>query len=282
MYILGIDSSTKILSIALSRNDKTMGKIEDRRSERFMVNIISIIDKLLKRNKIDLSTIDIFTVDAGPGDFTGTRIGISILKAFSLVENKPVFGIDTLDIFAVQLFINNLSKTMVSLAGNITILLVPVLDVKRDELFFSFYGVSYYPDTKEKTIELSVGRKAYFLNKTTRNYLVDSESFILTFNKLLLSTELNLTDINKVLIIFSGTAFNSYKTLNQDIKRLGYRFIFDRWGMYPKAEFLNLCTYSRVKEKLKEKISNTHKVEILGDRLIKPFYVREFVPFGKS
>jgi tRNA threonylcarbamoyl adenosine modification protein YeaZ len=259
-----------------------MGKIEDRRSERFMVNIISIIDKLLKRNKIDLSTIDIFTVDVGPGDFTGTRIGISILKAFSLVENKPVFGIDTLDIFAVQLFINNLSKIMVSLAGNITILLVPILDVKRDELFFSFYGVSYYPDKKEKTIELSAGRKAYFLNKATRNYLVDSESFILTFNKLLLSTELNLTDINKVLIIFSGTAFNSYRALAYDINKLGHNFIFDRRNVYPKAEFLNLCTHSRVKEKLKEKISNTHKVEISGDRLIKPFYVREFIPFGKS
>jgi len=279
MYILGMDSSTKILSTALSRDNKTIGRIEDGRSERFMANIISIIDRLLKKCRISLSAIDVFAVNVGPGDFTGTRIGIGILKTFAFIENKPIYGIDTLDVFAVQFFMHNFSKIAAVLAENSPVLIVPLLDVKRSELFFSFYQVSFYSDEKEKTIEISADGKVYFLNKFTRNYLMDSENFISGFGKLLLSAELNLTDINKTLIIAGGTAFNSYKTLNHDIKKLGYKFIFgsSRKSISPKAEFLNLCAYSRVKRTVGDKMDINDKAGISGDRLIKPFYVREFI-----
>ena len=276
MYILGVDSSTKILSAALSRDNKTIGRIEDGRSEKFMVNIIPAIDGLLKKSRIDLSAIDIFAVNIGPGDFTGTRIGIGILKTFALIENKPIFGIDSLDVFVVQFFIYNFSNIAAVLAKNNYVLIAPVLDVKRSELFFSFYMVSFYDDEKEKTIEILVNGKPYFLNKFTRNYLIDSENFISDFSKLLLSAQLNLTDINKTLIIAGGTAFDSYKMLVQDMKRLDHKFIFERKGMYPKAEFLNLCVYSRFKKTVGNKAGNFQKQEILGDKLVKPFYVREF------
>jgi len=277
MYILGIDSSTKILSTAVSMDNKTICRIEDSRSERFMSNIISIIDRLLKKSRIELSAIDVFAVNIGPGDFTGTRIGIGILKTFAFIENKPIFGIDSLDVFAVQFFMHNFLKIETVLAKNSPALIVPLLDVKRNELFFSFYTVSYHAYSKEKTIELSANGKAYFLNKFTRNHLIDSESFISDFNKLLLSAELNLTDINKILIITGGTAFNFYKTLKQDIKRLGYNFIFSRKSAHPEAEFLNLCACSRVKKAVGDKSEGNYKAGISGDKLVKPFYIREFL-----
>ncbi|MEK7186522.1 MAG: tRNA (adenosine(37)-N6)-threonylcarbamoyltransferase complex dimerization subunit type 1 TsaB [Patescibacteria group bacterium] len=54
--------------------------------------ILPMIEKLLKKNKIETEDIDSIEVNAGPGSFTGLRIGISIANTLGMILKIPVNG----------------------------------------------------------------------------------------------------------------------------------------------------------------------------------------------
>lgn len=62
--------------------------LKDSRSE----NIVSLIDKSLKENKIEPKDLNEIRVNVGPGSFTGIRIGISIANALGFALGIPVNG----------------------------------------------------------------------------------------------------------------------------------------------------------------------------------------------
>ncbi|MCG2789758.1 MAG: tRNA (adenosine(37)-N6)-threonylcarbamoyltransferase complex dimerization subunit type 1 TsaB, partial [Actinomycetia bacterium] len=110
MYILGIDSGTGRVSVAVNRDQQLLSKVEYGKNQRYMVSIISLIDKALKKASISLDLVDLFAVNIGPGDFTGTRIGMSVAKTLAWVGSKPIFGIGSLNITALGIFFKNLKK----------------------------------------------------------------------------------------------------------------------------------------------------------------------------
>src|SRR4030065_910713 len=139
MYILGIDSSTGRVSVAVNRNQQLLSKVEYGKNQKYMVSIISLIDKALKKARISLDFVDLFAVNIGPGDFTGTRIGISVAKTLAWVGSKPICGIESLDVTALGIFFKNFKKIQKLLGEGKQIIITPVLDVKSNEVFFSFY-----------------------------------------------------------------------------------------------------------------------------------------------
>src|SRR5665647_1581404 len=139
MQILGIDSSTKNLSVGFSQNDNRYFGVNFSKEAAFMVNIISYIDNVFKKAGKSISGVDAFSVNIGPGDFTGTRIGISVAKTLALVTEKPVYGISALDACAAGILLNSAAKINKLLQKKESVFLLPVLDVKRNEVFFSIY-----------------------------------------------------------------------------------------------------------------------------------------------
>src|SRR5665647_3321122 len=142
MQILGIDSSTKNLSVGFSQNDNRYFGVNFSKEAAFMVNIISYIDNVFKKAGKSISGVDAFSVNIGPGDFTGTRIGISVAKTLALVTEKPVYGISALDACAAGILLNSAAKINKLLQKKESVFLLPVLDVKRNEVFFSIYEAS--------------------------------------------------------------------------------------------------------------------------------------------
>ncbi|MFH1519648.1 MAG: tRNA (adenosine(37)-N6)-threonylcarbamoyltransferase complex dimerization subunit type 1 TsaB [Candidatus Omnitrophota bacterium] len=88
MNILAVDTSSENLSLYIRKGkDK---EIDFNRRIKFGASqLISFIDKNLKRVKLSLSDIDTFVIGAGPGSFTGLRISFSLVKAFMLATKKP-------------------------------------------------------------------------------------------------------------------------------------------------------------------------------------------------
>jgi len=276
MYILGIESSTKRLSIAISREDRLLYQNVLHRDSVFISRIIPLIDSALKKVKIDLSSIDIFSVNTGPGDFTGTRIGISVAKSFSMANTRPVFGIPGLDIFVTGLFGNNAYRIQSVLKKGITVVLFPVLDVKHDELFFGIYRVNS-SENKKTIANIPIGGMHYFVERVTPDQLVERTQINDIFE--------NLIDRNHV-IFLGGTAFSSPGDLLIEIKKMKYNFILSKKSQYPEARFLNLCAFYRVLEQTK-KSNKDYRIrdfreQIKGDSAVVPLYVREFIPFGKN
>ena len=138
MRIFSIDSTSKTLSVAVSDGDKILSFLKNNKSTTYMVNIIKYIDKALNESGLEIKDIDIFAVNLGPGDFTGGRIGISIIKTFSFYQ-KPVYGFNSLDVFALGFLLKNIEKINKVLERGNKAFIVPLMDVRNKELYFSIY-----------------------------------------------------------------------------------------------------------------------------------------------
>lgn len=87
---LYIDTSNSE-KIIVKIND--LGVVEDARHEKAQ-KLLSVIDKVLKKEKVKLSQITSIKVDPGPGSFTGLRVGASVANTLGWVLGIPVNGRD--------------------------------------------------------------------------------------------------------------------------------------------------------------------------------------------
>lgn len=99
MIILGIDTSAIVSSCAIceiGENPKVIASGSLNTKLTHSQTLIPFMESLLKGADISLSAIDSFAVSAGPGSFTGLRIGISAIKGMAFAQNKPVRAVSTL------------------------------------------------------------------------------------------------------------------------------------------------------------------------------------------
>lgn len=89
---LKIDTTvTSNITVELLDGKKTVTKLVENQKLGSQV-LLPMIDKILKKNKMDLSKIDSIEVNPGPGSFTGTRVGVSVANALGLALGIPVNG----------------------------------------------------------------------------------------------------------------------------------------------------------------------------------------------
>ncbi len=122
MFILGIETSTTTGSVAVVTESGVIAQyslnIEVTHSERLMTTV----DRVLTDSGIAISRIDGYAVAAGPGSFTGLRIGLSTVKGLALAMGKPIAAVPTLK----------------ALAANIpfsTYPVCPLLDARKNEVY---------------------------------------------------------------------------------------------------------------------------------------------------
>lgn len=101
MKVLAIDCTAKTVSAALSENGKLISEsflnVQLTHSETLM----PMVEQLLSNSRQALKDIDAFAITAGPGSFTGVRIGVSAVKGLAFGDNKPVFSYSALDAMAL-------------------------------------------------------------------------------------------------------------------------------------------------------------------------------------
>jgi tRNA threonylcarbamoyl adenosine modification protein YeaZ len=241
MYILGIDSSTGRVSAAVNGDRQLLSKVEYGKDHKYMADIISLIDRVLKKADISLDFVDLFAVNIGPGDFTGTRIGVSVAKTLAWVGSKPVYGVESLDTAALGILFKNLKKIQKLLEEKKKITVVPILDVRRDEVYFSFYDIEEcstdtdfqsrknynnkdkYYDIKDKhpgfkvyeILNINIQNKNYSVNRISEGYLTESKNFTSKFSSLLIPDKDFFT-----YILLGGNGFSSYKHIESEVNKL--------------------------------------------------------------
>lgn len=100
MYFLSFETSTKIFSLAVNKDEKVLRHRNLRSALVLEDHILPAMDKILASAGLDFGQMDGFAVALGPGSFTSLRVGLSMVKAFAMATGKPVVGIPTLDIIA--------------------------------------------------------------------------------------------------------------------------------------------------------------------------------------
>lgn len=96
MLILAIDTSGKSSSVSLVGNGEILAEIYLNCSLTHSRTICGTVRNLLRSTATSLSEVDVFAVCVGPGSYTGIRIGVSLVKGFSLSSSKKCIGVSSL------------------------------------------------------------------------------------------------------------------------------------------------------------------------------------------
>lgn len=100
MKILSCECSAKAASCAIIEDGKILASSFVNVPLTHSLTLMPMINSMLKSSKTDISNIGAFAVSAGPGSFTGVRIGISAIKGMALAKNTPCIPVSTLEAIA--------------------------------------------------------------------------------------------------------------------------------------------------------------------------------------
>ncbi len=108
MIRLAIDTSFENLSLCITKDDSPLANYFSSSNRKNSKIIFNVIDHLLKKAKIKLEEIDVYIINCGPGSYTGVRIGMSVVKTFAQIYQKPIIPVNSLELIAGQINKNNL------------------------------------------------------------------------------------------------------------------------------------------------------------------------------
>jgi len=102
MIVLGIETSTRVGTMAIVKKNKVLAEEILSENLRHAGLFEEVLKKLLNKSDLKEDRLDAFAVGLGPGSFTGIRVGLTIAKGLSFVLKKPLLGVGTLDVLVHQ------------------------------------------------------------------------------------------------------------------------------------------------------------------------------------
>lgn len=129
MLILALDTTTPSGSVALLEKTRLLAEINAETATTHSARLLRAVDYLLRSNGREIRDVDGFAVAAGPGSFTGIRIGLSTIKALAFASGKPAAAVSSLAALALKL-----RETQARL-------LCPLLDAKKGEVYAALFEV---------------------------------------------------------------------------------------------------------------------------------------------
>jgi tRNA threonylcarbamoyladenosine biosynthesis protein TsaB len=133
MLILAVDTSTRMGSAALLRDREVLAEISGCEETPYSTRLFRDVAVLRERVGLRLDQIDVFAVAAGPGSFTGLRVGLTAVKAWAEVHQKPIAAVSGLEAIAAQGLTDGCN------AEQRCEVLAPFLDARRGQLFGAIY-----------------------------------------------------------------------------------------------------------------------------------------------
>ncbi len=130
MKILALDSSGLVASVAVVEHDGTNGNLLAEYTVNYKKThsqtLLPMLDEIGRMIELDLNSIDAIAVAAGPGSFTGLRIGSATAKGLGLALDKPLVHVPTVDALAYNLY------------GTDRVI-CPLMDARRNQVYTGIY-----------------------------------------------------------------------------------------------------------------------------------------------
>ena len=128
MKILALDSSGLVASVAVVEDDILVAEYTMNYKKTHSQTLLPMLDQVKKAISLDLNSIDAIAVAAGPGSFTGLRIGSATAKGLGLALDKPLIGVPTVDALAYNLY-DTAPDTLIC----------PIMDARRKQVYTGLY-----------------------------------------------------------------------------------------------------------------------------------------------
>ena len=140
-YILNIETATKNCSVALAKDGITiLCKEIAEQGYSHAEKLHVFIEEILKETGVAFQDLKAIAVSQGPGSYTGLRIGVSTAKGLCYALEIPLIAIDTLEVVARQVQVEN---------G----VIIPMIDARRMEVYSAVFD-SNYKKTREVKAEI--------------------------------------------------------------------------------------------------------------------------------
>ena len=206
--ILAIETSGPLASVAMMKDGEALwmkvGEFKVTHSETLM----PMIDDLVKETGVKLESIDAIAVSAGPGSFTGLRIGSATAKGLGMALNKPLLHIPTLHAMCYNLL---------GSPGFI----VPMLDARRGTVYTGIFTFVLRADN-------------------TLDFEVFQDSCVMSIEELLERLELLTSlDGNPPPVIFLGDGLFEYHEKIEKGATIDFEYAPDE-GMIQRADTVGL------------------------------------------
>ena len=98
--ILGVDTSAKPVSCALVQDDRVLASFFANTGLTHSQTLMPMVENLLNVSGKTVADLDAIAVNAGPGSFTGVRIGVSAVKGLAFTHTLPCISVSTLEAMA--------------------------------------------------------------------------------------------------------------------------------------------------------------------------------------
>lgn len=126
MKILALDSSGLVASAALAEDDNLLAEYTVNNKKTHSQTLLPMVEEIVRVTDTELSDVDAIAVAAGPGSFTGLRIGAATVKGLALALEKPIVPVPTLEGLAYNLW------------GS-SDLICPIMDARRNQVYTGLY-----------------------------------------------------------------------------------------------------------------------------------------------
>lgn len=126
MKLLGLDSSGLVASAAIVEENITIAEYTINYKKTHSQTLLPMLDEIKRMTELDLYSLDAIAIAAGPGSFTGLRIGSATAKGLGLVLDIPIIPVPTVDALAYNLYGCNT-------------LICPLMDARRNQVYTGLY-----------------------------------------------------------------------------------------------------------------------------------------------
>jgi tRNA threonylcarbamoyladenosine biosynthesis protein TsaB len=126
VIVLAIDTCDSRGSVVVLRGDKALAMANHETPEDYSSWLLPAVGEVLSKAGLVMRDVDVFGVGSGPGSFTGSRIGLTTVKAWGEVYGKPIVAVSRLELMALQ-------------AGGGTEFVAAWADARRGQVFGAVY-----------------------------------------------------------------------------------------------------------------------------------------------
>ena len=137
MKILALDSSGIVASAAVLEEDTLLAEYTVNYKKTHSQTLLPMVDEIVRMTELDLKSLNAIAVAAGPGSFTGLRIGSATAKGLGLALDIPLIPVPTVDALAFNLY---------DTEG----LVCPIMDARRNQVYT---GIFRFQDHRLVTVK---------------------------------------------------------------------------------------------------------------------------------
>jgi tRNA threonylcarbamoyladenosine biosynthesis protein TsaB len=130
--LLAFDTATPTARVALIAPTGECLVRREKTAARHSANLLGLVDEVLREGQVAVAGLGAIACGAGPGSFTGLRVGLAVAKGLALPTGRPLVLVSSLDALACDL----------AAAASEATLLLPCIDAGKGQVYARLYNAS--------------------------------------------------------------------------------------------------------------------------------------------